>query len=317
MRPVIPTVFLATALAALMAPTTRAAEPGNLWQVETTMEMTGMKMPARSHQICTPVESEGPEALAGGDSECTMSNVEKSAGRFSYDVTCPQGSGSGEMIYRGKDSYTSRMTMQAEGQTMTMTTQGKRIGDCDASQLKKQVAAVQAHAQAQASAGMAQVCESAVSTMLPSQLQTYECDPKYRKSLCDRFATKAGFAEVAPRERTGQPMLDSGTLPEIAKYCGTDAEKLRGRFCGEAAKSEDLEFLGPNCPAQAQAIAARECAGRSFSSPPAPRYGEFCSNYARASMQGGRDAAPTTPAGDPAGTAVQEGAKKLKGLLGF
>ena len=324
MRPFAIRSILSASLTVLTLQTAAAAEPGNLWQVETSMEMPGMKMPGRSQQVCAPVASEGPEVLAGGDSECTMSNVKRSAGKFSYDVTCPQGSGSGEMTYQGKDSYTSKMTMSADGQTMTMVTHGKRVGACDASQMKKQVA----QAQAQGNAGMAQMCASMVDTLMPGNLQTYRCDPKYKKALCTKFSTKEGFATVAPRQPVGQPALDTGTLAEVAKFCGADANALRSRFCADAKRSDDLVFLGANCPAESSAIAQRECAGRSFTSPPAPKYNEFCGTYARAKMQhrsageaaqapSSDDAAPTSPPVNPAGEAVQEGAKKLKGLLGF
>lgn len=294
----------------------QAAEPGNLWQVDTSMEMAGMKMPGRNQQVCTPVAAEGPEAMAGGDSECTMSNVQRSAGKFSYDVTCPQGSGSGEMIYQGRDSYTMTMNMTSDGQTMKMVTHGKRLGDCDASVVKKQVAA----AQAQATAGMAQACNSMVDSLMPGNLETYQCEAKYKDQLCRKFQTKEGFGTVAARPTTGQAALDAGTLPEVARACGVDATALRTRFCSEASRSEDLEFLGANCPAQAQVVAQRECAGRSFSSPAAPKYQGFCGTYARAMMQGGAggdEASGAAPATSPPTEAIQEGAKRLKGMLGF
>lgn len=300
----------------LMSVAAQAAEPGNLWQVESSMEMGAMKMPGRNQQVCAPVSAEGPEAMGASDSECTMSNVRRSAGKFSYDVACPQGSGTGEMTYQGKDSYTSTMTMTHDGQTMKMVTRGKRLGTCDASVVKKQVAA----AQAQATAGMAQACASLVDTLMPGNLQTYQCEAKYKDQLCRKFGTKEGFAVVAPRQPTGQPALDSGTLPEVARFCGVDANALRTRFCGDATRTEDLEFLGAHCPAQSQVIAQRECAGRSFSSPAAPKYQSFCGTYARAKMQGspsGDDASEAAPSAQPQGDAIQEGAKKLKGMLGF
>ncbi|MFO0689528.1 MAG: DUF3617 family protein [Myxococcota bacterium] len=289
-----------------------------------------MKMPPRSQQVCTPVRAEGPEALSGGDDRCQMTNVKRSASRFSWDVTCPDGSGTGEMVYEGRDAYTSTMTMTAEGRTMKMVTRGKRIGDCDASQMKKQVAAVQA----QANQGMEQMCAGMVDALLPGNLQTYQCAPKYKSQLCGKFQTKAGFAEVASRQVTGQAVLDSGTLPEVSRFCGVDGEAMRSKLCGEASRSEDLAFLGKTCPDQGRVIAQRECAGRSFSSPPAERYREFCNDYARAQMQGDSagDSAPPSAGATPAeagapssgspgsgvpGQAVQEGAKKLKGLLGF
>lgn len=293
-----------------------AAEPGNLWQIETSMEMPGMKMPAQSQQVCAPVTAEGPEAMAGEDSDCKMTNVRRTPGKFSYDVSCPQGSGQGEMIYEGKDSYTSRMTMTTEGQTMTMVSRGRKVGACDASAVRKQVEA----AQAQAVAGMEQACASMVDTMMPANLETYQCAPRYKQDLCRKFETKAGFAEVAPRQPIGNPALDSATLPEVARFCGVDAEGLRARLCGEANRSEDLEFLGSSCPAQAQVIAQRECAGRSFTTPPAARYRDFCGQYARAMMQDGSgDGAAQDPeaSGAPADEAVREGAKRLKGMLGF
>lgn len=315
----------AMALILLSVQTATAAEPGKLWQVETSMEMPGMKMPAQSHQVCAPVNAEGPEALSGGDEECTMSNVRRSPGKFSWDVTCPDGSGTGEMVYQGRDAYTSTMTMTADGRTMKMVTRGKRIGDCDASQVKKQVAA----AQAQANQGMEQMCSAMVDALLPGNLQTYQCAPKYKTQLCGKFQTKAGFAEVASRQSTGQAALDSGTLPEVSRFCGVDGEAMRTKLCGEASRSEDLDFLGKSCPEQGRVIAQRECAGRSFTSPPAERYRTFCSDYAREAMQGaaGGDAAngdagagstgSATPGSGAPGQAVQEGAKKLKGLLGF
>jgi hypothetical protein len=295
----------------------QAAEPGNLWQIQTSMEMAGMKMPGQNRQVCAPVTAEGPEAMAGGDSECTMSNVQHAAGKFSYDVTCPQGSGSGEMIYQGRDSYTMTMNMTSDGQAMKMVTHGKRLGGtCDAGAVKKQVAA----AQAQATAGMAQACAGMVDGLMPGNLQTYECDAKYKHQLCRKFDTREGFGTVAQRPTTGQAAIDSGTLPEVARFCGVDANALRTRFCGEASRSEDLEFLGANCPAQAQVIAQRECAGRSFSSPAAPKYQGFCGTYARAMMQGGAsgdEASQAAPATSPPTEAIQEGAKRLKGMLGF
>jgi len=295
-----------------MAGAAGAAEPGHLWQVETSMEMPGMNMPGRTSQVCAPAGAEGPEAMSGGDSECTMSNVRRSPGRFSFDVACPQGSGTGEMVYEGSDKYTSTMTMTTEGRTMKMVTRAQRMGDCDASQVKRQVAAVEA----QSDAAMGQMCASLVETMMPGNLETYRCGPQYKDQLCRKLSTKAGFAAVAPRQATGQAALDSGTLPEVARFCGADAEAIRGRLCGEAARSEDLEFIGSSCPAQSQAIAQRECAGRSFSSPPAERYQAFCGTYARATMQA-PPAGDAPPATNPTGDAVQEGARRLRGMLGF
>ena len=303
MRLTLAAVLLAAASAAFAQ-----AEPGDLWDVTTSMEMPGMKLPTQSQRVCVPRGAEGPDAMGAGDARCTMSDVKRSPGKFSFRVQCPDGSGTGEMNYQGKDRYTSRMTMTADGQTMTMVSSGARVGDCDASTVKKQVAAIEA----QAAAGMAQMCGSAVETLLPANLTAYQCEPRYKTDLCARAGTKAGFQTVASRQPAGNPVLDSGTLPEVAKFCGIDADATRTRLCTEAGKAEDLDFIGAQCPALAAPIAQRECAGRSFSSPPAEKYRSFCSEYARELMQGGAPGAqPPTPT-----DAIKEGAKRLKGLFG-
>ena len=289
-----------------------AQEPGNLWEVTTSMEAAGMKMPGSTQQVCAPVSAEGPEAMAAKDDRCEVSDVKRSPGKFSYKVKCPEGSGSGEMTYQGKESYASVVTMTMDGDTMKMSSKGKRIGSCDASQLKKQVAAVEAQGQA----AMAQACADVPAQMLPALLTTLNCDAKYKKQLCDRLGTKAGFTDVGARQPTGEAMMDSGTLPEAAKFCGVQPESLRERLCADASKTEDLNFLGAQCPALAQPIAQRECAGRSFSTPPAEKYRDFCNSYARSMMQGsGGDAAGDSPMPTKE-SVLQEGAKRLKGLFG-
>lgn len=293
-----------------------ATEPGNLWELTTSMEMGAMKMPGQKQQVCAPVNAEGPEAMAASDNECEMTDITRSPGRFTFAVACPDGSGTGEMTYQGRDSYTSKMTMTTNGQTMTMVTNGKRVGSCDASAVKKQMAAIEA----QAAAGMEQACASSVETLMPANLTNYNCDAKYRQQLCDRVATKGGFAAVAGRQPSGNAMLDSGTLAGVGTFCGVDPESLRARLCTEAGQSEDLEFIGGNCPALAQPIAQRECAGRTFTSPPAEKYRAFCSTYAAGMMGGapaqpGAEGAPAPAATKPADL-MKEGAKRLKGLFG-
>jgi hypothetical protein len=301
---------------AFLASSIGAQEPGNLWEVTMSMEGGGMKMPGQTQQVCAPVNAEGPEAMSGADDRCQMTDIRRSPGRFTYKVQCPDGSGTGEMTYQGKDSYTQVMTMTMDGETMKMSTQGKRIGSCDASKVKKQMAAIEA----QGAAAMAEACAAAPEQMLPAQLQNMSCDPKYKKQLCDRFGTPDGYRMAASRQPMGEPMLDSGTLPEVAKYCGVQAEQVRERLCNDAGKTDDLDFIGAQCPALAQPIAQRECAGRGFTTPPAEKYRDFCSNYASELMDGGSgDAAadPAAPAAKPtADDVLKEGAKRLKGLFG-
>lgn len=306
------------ALAFLVSPA-GAEEPGNLWKVTTSMEGGGMSMPGQTQEVCVPVAAEGPEAMAPADNRCQMTDIRRSPGKFTYNVTCPEGSGTGVMTYQGSDSYTQVLTMTMEGQSMKMSTQGTRLGSCDASKMKKQVAA----AQAQSNATMAQLCASTPEQMMPSYLEAYSCDAKYKKQLCDRLGTKEGFSTVAARQAIGNATIDSGTLAGVASFCGVQAEPIRTRLCTDANRTGDLAFIGAQCPTLAQPIAQRECAGRGFTSPPAEKYRDFCSNYASGMMGGDAgDAAAVPPAAEApaakpsADDVLKEGAKRLKGLFG-
>ena len=152
---------------------------------------------------------------------------------------------------------------------------------------------------------------------MPAQLESLGCDAKYKKQLCDRLGTKEGFSTVAARQPMGNPQFDSGTLPEVAKFCGMQPEVVRERLCTDANRSEDLTFLADQCPALAQPIAQRECAGRSFSSPPAEKYQAFCGSYARSAAQDGAQPAAPDTAAPPKESVLQDGAKRLKGLFGL
>lgn len=298
-----------------------AQEPGNLWDVTTSMEMDGMKMPGGKQQVCIAVDAEGPDAMASEKDECRVTDVQSSPGRYSYKMQCPDGSGSGLMTYQGKDSFTSDVTMTMDGETMKMLTTGKRVGSCDAGALKKKIAGMEA----QAAATGDQACAGLAEQMMPAMLESSRCQAKHKQQLCDRFATRAGFQVAVNRRAMGDVNNDSGTLPEVSKYCGVPPEPIRKRLCTEADKAhteEDLKFIGDACPAESRVIAQRECAGRGYTTPPAERYRHFCNGYARGMMDGSLDAAAAegaeaTPAAPPTATdTLKEGAKRLKGLLG-
>lgn len=281
-------------------------QSGHRWDITSSMEMEGMKLPGQKQQVCVPVDAEGPDAMSGDDKRCQVSDIKSSPGRYSYKVTCPDGSGAGEMIYHNKDSYTSKMTITADGETMVIVTEGKRTGSCDAGAPNKQFAA----AQAQASAGMKQSCAALADALLPAGLDTNKCSAEDKQQLCNKLNTQAGYQLASERQPSGDPMLDSGLLPAVEKYCGVAAGSTLVRLCDEANQHEDLDFLGAQCPALAVPIAQRECAGRSYSTPPAEKYRAFCNSYASDMMQGGSGVVPKTQ------DVLKEGAKRLKGLFG-
>ncbi len=281
-------------------------QSGQRWDITTSMEMEGMKLPGQKQQVCVPANAEGPDAMSGDDKRCKVSDIKSSPGRYSYKVNCPDGSGTGEMIYHSKDSYTSKMTITADGDTMMIVSEGKRTGSCDAGQPNKQVAA----AQAQVNAAMQQSCSGMADALLPAGLDQNKCAAKDKQQLCNKLNTQEGYRLARDRQPSGDPMLDSGLLPAVEKYCGVATGSTLTRLCADANQREDLDFLGAQCPALAAPIAQRECAGRSYSTPPAEKYRAFCNSYASDMMQGGSGVVPKTQ------DVLKEGAKRLKGLFG-
>jgi hypothetical protein len=84
-----------------------------------------------------------------------------------------------------------------------------------------------------------------------------------------------------------------------------------------ADKNESLVFLARQCPVQAQPIAQRECAGRGYTTPPAAKYRDFCSNYAGKLLARGSDEpASTTDPSAKKESALDKSKSALKGLFG-
>ena len=107
--------------------------------------------------------------------------------------------------------------------------------------------------------------------------------------------------------------MPSGDLKEVGEFCGFSGTDLRARMCKRADEQETLDFLASSCLGYARldgspsakpadsfgsVIIARECAGRTFSSPPAQKYRTFCSAAARQNLMqpATADAGATAPA---------------------
>jgi hypothetical protein len=121
----------------VLAQTQSPMRPGN-WQVTMRMNMPGMgEMPPMTQTHCVTADMlkdpqgavpKGPE---GGD--CKISDYKFTASTATYKLTCTQPMAmtmNGEMNYSGTDAYTGTMTMDANGQKMTMAFDAKRTGEC-------------------------------------------------------------------------------------------------------------------------------------------------------------------------------------------
>ena len=306
------------------------AEPGDLWEVTTEMKiagMEGMHMPPRTQKVCSPKQSDQPAGIPKPENnDCEMYDLQRAGGKVSWKMRCTgkhAASGSGEMNYQGKDSYNGVMKMSADGRDMEMHMNGHRVGDCDAAEQRRQVDKIKADAakaQTQAAQYKEQMCASAVDNMLYAQLRAesgLNCDPKYKLDFCKRYVTEDGYNTLASRGDQPIPPSTEPPLQEIGTVCGAKPEVVLGNLCANADKTESLVFLARHCPTQAQPIAQRECAGRGYTTPPAAKYRDFCSNYAGKLLATGSDASSAAP--NPAEkkeTSLDKGKKALQGLFG-
>lgn len=325
-----------------------AQKDGDLWEVATEMSVpgmpAGMKMPGgQTRNVCAKRGGGNERPPVSDNERCEMYDMKRSGNSWSWKMRCqgdPPTTGSGDIVYEGRDRYRGTINMDAGGQKMTMKLQGRRVGDCDyaaqQAQVQQQVASVQRQQQQVSE----QMCAGGVKNMMSMYLRPdspYQCGQKYKTEFCARLQTQEGFALVAQRRPTGVAGMPSGDLQEASEFCGVNGADLRERLCRSAEKTESLEFLGTSCvghgtPGYGQAIAARECAGRTFSSPPAEKYRGFCSAVVRAGLMKpaaadaakGAARADAKPADKPAekpaestqDSAVEAGKRLLKGILG-
>jgi hypothetical protein len=303
------------ALVLLLPLAARAAEervPGVWWEQTVEMKMMGFSMPAQTMKVCMPKGAWDRPPEPGGDDNCQMTDVKRSGSRFQWKVRCKDGtSGSGDMTFGG-DRFQGTTTMNTGGQTVNMAMSGRRLGgDCDANENERQAEEVRAQVeqqQAQQAELQAQGCAEAVDEMQLSALlgpvpgMAPPCKDE-QPAFCRRLQTREGL--VAFRNNSTQP----DARPQAEKLCRVRLADVEAKLCADAAREqsrgrrlegEAVEFVFASCPAQAQALAKTECAGRSYTSMPEAQR-DFCTRYARERLDRGEPAsqpAPSVPVPD-------------------
>lgn len=207
--------------------------------------------------------------------------------------------------------------MTSKEGVMTMKMSGRKVGECDAVEARRQDARVIAQAEAQAADAQAQAVDAqdaacrqmaASMDMATLRMPGMPCtDPKYKAVFCDSLQTVEGYTlAAAPNKAPGYGLQEAGA------YCDVDLVENKKKLCREALEKELLDFLGKECPEEAQRLAERECAGRDFSALQGTKYQGFCTTYAREMLaKGGK---PAEAEAKP--ESKKDKAKKLfKGLL--
>lgn len=325
------------ALAALVAAPAAAAEKGTWWEMTTAMEMVGMPfaMPATTIKVCQPDGDWKRPPEGRQDKDCVMKDVSTSGNTMRWRMVCTgeeRMEGDGEMT-RTADAFSGRTHLKSRQGEMNMKMKGRRLGGaCDPQELQRKAEAqaerhqAQAReAQSQADAAQAQQCETAIQEMQVMAIAGShpQCkEPRHQAAFCARARTEAGYLKLAAQGEMEK--MSNGAVPgprAAAKACGLELDEVRRGLCAEAARRESLAFLASTCPAEAKALARRECAGRDYTAMAGSRYRDFCARVAGDRLEAGADdaAPPARKKKEKAKEedAVDQGKKLLKGVLGF
>lgn len=349
--------FLSTAV--LAAPATFAEhppgyEPGEKWRTTMSMSAMGMTMPGMSNEVCVPTG--GDASQAGLDKNCQTTNMRQSGNKLSYHVVCTGKNameGDMEIENLGPDHYRGQMIATAGGEQMTMKYEGKKLpGECDAGEMKRKVNAMIAKSNAEIAKSCREGAQNAQAGLFTGADPMCK-DPKDKQTFCSNVQGYKAFGSLSQQERYygrgGQAGIENRPLSAAAKACGFGVEAKRTQLCGGAEGKGEWAFLANECVALAKPLAQRECAGRDFTTPVAPKYRDFCSAYASAQRgagaggaaagadaggPGANDAAGTADGSTASGTTAagkvdaedpqkksvgdkaKESMKKLKGLFG-
>lgn len=300
--------------------------PGEWWEVTAKMEMPGMPfaMPATTTRACLTKGAAKDPHHATQDKDCQISDVKVTGNKTSYKVRCVHDgevmNGTGE-ITSTPDSYQGAMrlsgTSDGEAVNMNTTYRGKRIGPaCDSSQPSPEMAAAQKQ--------IAQTCETSgrstkdLINMADVFLARESLCPGKSKAVCDAVRKDAGKdADAYSALVTHDQNLHSGSIA-IAKSCGLDMPATTKSIC-RTINGKNHRTLAPYCPAEVKAyrvaMRKKECEGRSYT---AHEDLSRCISGAEGGVEDGGTSSgkPASGTNNPA-DAVIDGAKKLKGLLGF
>jgi uncharacterized protein DUF3617 len=286
--------------------------PGEKWKVTSSVQMSGMSMPSNSTEICKQAGDDSVPVKT--DKNCEVYDVARSGNTQSFKMRCTGKDameGAGQITYDGKDRYKGKMTVNAEGTTMTMSYEGQKLGACDGGETNLKAKEFQAQAEKMQAEGKKMQAESchkmAAEASSPAIMKSQCNNAEDRKTFCSNVvSTHDRFQRLADMEKNSHS--SDKPLSESASYCGFSVDKERARLCTSAVSEEKLGFVSSQCPAEAEQLAKAQCAGRKYTAI-ADKYRGFCASYA--SNQPADDSAT-----GKAKSLLDKSKKSLGGLFG-
>lgn len=333
-------LLLAGLLCAVVTVAALAAAPGTKWRITVSMNGMGMNLPPHTMNICATGEQQDRPPPSMQNSNCSVTQVSQSGNTVRYALHCTgpeKMDGSGEITYTA-DHYTGHFDVQTAHGAMSTTYDGQKLGACDGTEdndptktaaVRNQVMQQQTQVQqamAQSCALQAKNAASPYPFLDVYKTGTVQCaDAASKQAYCTAFQDYQAYNAQQQLETSmsqagaGNPQATPFT--DSLKLCGLSADTVRASLCARAESDGQLDFLSKQCPVQAQTLAARECAGRSYTSV-GDRYRNFCAAFATGAAPAGTAASTPAPASASNGTqdaaqSIKDKAKSaLKGLFG-
>ncbi|WP_257386692.1 DUF3617 domain-containing protein, partial [Tahibacter caeni] len=322
--------LVAAALACAAFAAAAAPDSGDRYRVTMTMRMAGMSMPGTTTEVCTARAQAVSEQAIPKDKNCEVQNFRIQGSKASYHIVCTGKNamtGDGEMETLA-DGYRGSVKAQVEGQQMTMSYEGKRIGSCDYATESPE---------AQGRAITAQVCEAQLESIVSHTMYIgpKAACPAYKAKFCanvNRATAQAGDpAHFAETDRTY-----GAAVWQAVEGCGGSRAAVLAKACGRAEAGGELDFVGDYCPDlvprhcadadpnrngrflvqhcadRARGLAAQHCEGRGYTAMQSSPYRGFCNSYAAERLNARNAGAQAAPAHDAAAPAPAEDAAPAK-----
>ena len=314
-------LVLVPGLAVGAPPAAVPTEPGVEWENTVEMQMAGFSMPAQTTKSCIPKKGMTEPPGTGKDDKCKVTRMKNDGRTMSWSMVCEgkdKMTGEGEII-QSPDGYDGKMTMRTAHGEMLMKMRGTKLGtQCDAGEMKRQVAAIQA----QGAANLAKTCAESAQAISSSRSSPGRSPSARTPPIA--AALRSG------RDPRGRPALgaqpaDDDEGPRLPLRQGLRRDEGPGLRGGGKGRGVDgvrrqrkpvLGFIGENCPAETQVVAQRECAGRTYTALTAPATAPSAPPTRPNLLDKGKK--PATPTQASPEDAAQDAAKKaVKSLLPF
>jgi hypothetical protein len=250
-----------------------AQQDGELWEMNMSMaEGNGPMMPMMSNKVCTPKSKNAGEQMMKPENDQNCKTELKASGKITrYKTVCVNDGDKttmeGVQELLGPDHFRTEGTVTQEGrsgkQVMRQSMTMKKLGACKVEPNPGMAAMMP---------DMKGMCaELAESMHGPSFLGKNAVCQADKPLFCAKVKAAAEASKDPQQYRIPAPDWEEST-----KACGVDFAAVTRTACQRGADTKNWRFVAEQCPADAKALAARHCTGRSYTAMMQSEYAPVC-----------------------------------------